>query len=219
MEESEIQLKVCCMKSLDEVLLAHQYGAHAVGLVGEMPSGPGMISDDQAKALAAAAPPDLETFLLSSRTTAESISAHVDYCKPSTVQIVWHVDTAVHEELARTHLVRRVQVIHVEDESAIELAQTYAPVVDALLLDSGKPSAQTIELGGTGRTHDWSLSREIVNSVSVPVYLAGGLNPDNIRAAVDAVDPYGVDLCTGVRTNGVLDQEKLAAFTKGLFDF
>ena len=211
------KLKVCCMKSIEEIHLAHRYGATAVGLVGPMPSGPGMISDQEARTFARAAPEGIATFLLSSRTSAAEIKEHIDFCQPTTIQLVWHVDPSVHEILAKTRTTQRVQVIHVEDESAIQLAQTYAPYVDALLLDSGKPDAATAELGGTGRTHNWQLSKQIVAAVDVPVYLAGGLNPANVQSAIDIVAPYGVDLCTGVRTNGKLDESKLAAFTQNLF--
>jgi len=67
-------------------------------------------------------------------------------------------------------------------------------------------------LGGTGRTHDWNVSREIVKEVTVPVFLAGGLRSDNVADAVRTVGPFGVDVCTGVRTNGELDEVKLRAF-------
>ncbi len=88
--------------------------------------------------------------------------------------------------------------------------------VDALLLDSGRPSAEVPELGGTGRIHDWSVSREIVRSVGVPVILAGGLRSDNVAEAVAAVVPFAVDVCTGIRTNGRLDPVKLEAFAQAL---
>ena len=84
--------------------------------------------------------------------------------------------------------------------------------VDALLLDSGNPSLAVKELGGTGRTHDWKLSRRIRDSVSIPVFLAGGLTPSNVADAVAAVEPFGLDVCSGVRSDGNLDPVKLRAF-------
>ncbi len=107
-------------------------------------------------------------------------------------------------------------MIHVRDHASIDLAIAAASRVDALLLDSGNPAAVQRELGGTGRTHDWSLSREIVQRVATPVFLAGGLNAANIARAVGEVGPYGVDLCSGVRTGGSLDPQKLRAFTAAL---
>lgn len=83
-----------------------------------------------------------------------------------------------------------------------------------ILLDSGNPNLEIKELGGTGRVHNWKLSRKIIESISKPVFLAGGLKPENIREAIEKVKPYGVDLCSGVRTNGRLDLEKLGRFFK-----
>ncbi|HNL40150.1 MAG TPA: hypothetical protein PKH43_13465, partial [Saprospiraceae bacterium] len=88
--------------------------------------------------------------------------------------------------------------------------------LDALLLDSGNPNLAVKELGGTGRVHNWAISRRIVEQSGVPVFLAGGLRPDNVQAAVEAVQPWGLDLCSGVRTEGRLDEQKLAAFFAAL---
>ena len=91
-------------------------------------------------------------------------------------------------------------------------ARAVAPQVDAILLDSGNPALATKELGGTGRRHDWTLSREIREQIKVPVFLAGGLNQGNVQQAIRQVGPFGLDVCTGVRTEGKLDQAKLEQF-------
>ena len=83
-------------------------------------------------------------------------------------------------------------------------------------MDSGNPNLSIKELGGTGRTHDWELSREIRKSISIPIFLAGGLNKDNVRQAIEIVQPFGLDLCSGVRTNGQLDENKLKEFFKAI---
>ena len=106
-----------------------------------------------------------------------------------------------------------MQVVHVSGEASVAEALAVCPHVDALLLDSGNPSLAVKELGGTGRVHDWSLGARIVRSVPRPVYLAGGLKPDNVARAIEQVRPFGVDVCSGLRTDGKLDEEKLAAFT------
>lgn len=84
--------------------------------------------------------------------------------------------------------------------------------VDALLLDSGNQKLAVKELGGTGRTHDWRISRQIVETVPVPVFLAGGLTPENVSTAIQEVRPFGLDVCSGLRTNGKLDGEKVKRF-------
>ena len=178
-----------------------------------MPSGPGMIPDHRIASIAAGAPTGLRRFLLTSRTTAVGIADHVRNCGTDTVQLVDHVATddlrRLRDLLPATEL---VQVIHVGGEEALDAAEAAAPLVDALLLDSGRPDADRKTLGGTGEVHDWLLSRRIVATASVPVWLAGGLRPENIAAAVATVRPHGVDVCGGVRTDGRLDERLLTAF-------
>lgn len=193
--------------------MAIKAGADALGLVARMPSGPGPIPDAAIAEVTAFAPPPVATFLLTSETTAEAISAHVRATNPSTVQVVSHIDPAESEKLAvlEPH-VRRVQVIHVEGPEALDLIPAYAPHVHAFLLDSGRPNAVIAELGGTGRAHDWTVSAAFVQATERPVFLAGGLSAANVADAIKQVRPYGLDLCSGVRTDGQLDPVKLAAF-------
>ena len=207
------RVKVCCMTSPGEVRAAVAAGADAVGFVGEMPSGPGLIPDEQAHEAAAACPPGVTPFLLTSREEAEAIVDHAHTVGVRVVQTVRHLDPGVHEAMRGLEpLIRIVQVVHVEDEHALELARAYARTADALLLDSGAPNLTVAELGGTGRTHDWSVSRRIVHDNALPVWLAGGLHAGNVGEAIEQVNPFGVDLCTGVRTAGRLDARKLSAF-------
>jgi phosphoribosylanthranilate isomerase len=120
-----------------------------------------------------------------------------------------------HAELRRAMPgVRLVQVIHVTGPEAVEEAATVAHDVDAILLDSGNPTLEVKELGGTGRRHDWEISRAIRERVDVPLWLAGGLNPDNAREAIDTVGPFALDVCSGLRTGEGydLDPDKLERF-------
>ena len=204
------RLKVCCIASIDEARLAISRGVDAIGLVGRMPSGPGPIDDDLIAEIARQVPPPIATFLLTSETEGEAIVDHVCRTHVNTVQIVDRVEQSVYHVLRRSLPgVRLVQVIHVEDESAIDDSLGCAEFVDALLLDSGRPGAAIRELGGTGRRHDWSISRRIVDAVQRPIFLAGGIRPDNVAEAIHRVRPHGIDLCTGVRTDGRLDPAKL----------
>lgn len=209
-----MRVKICCIQSVDEAARAIAAGADALGLVGDMPSGPGVIDGDRAREVAAAVPPPIATFLLTQRASAVEIASHVQEVGANTVQIVRHIDPDESRLLAELlpSAVRRVQVIHVEDRSALELIARYASHVHAFLLDSGRPSAATPELGGTGRIHDWSVSAEFVAKSPIPVFLAGGLNAENVAEAVRVVKPYGIDLCSSVRTDDQLDDAKLARF-------
>lgn len=207
------RIKICCISSLEEAKLAVAHGADALGLVGPMPSGAGVIDNDLIAEIVPTVPPPVTTFLLTSETTPEAIIAHARRCRTNTVQLVDHIDPGDYSAL-RQGLpgIRLVQVIHVEGPQSIDHAISMGQLADALLLDSGRPSAAIRELGGTGRTHDWSLSRTIVQVTTCPVFLAGGLSAENVGQAIREVRPYGVDLCTGVRTSGRLDTQKLMPF-------
>lgn len=210
-------IKICCMASIEEARLAIEHGADAVGLVSAMPSGPGPIPDDLIATIAAAVPRPTRTFLLTSRSDVGSIAAAVRRAGVTTVQVVDHVILGslrdLRGALPDTEI---VQVIHVRGEISVEESLAAAPFVDALLLDSGNPGLPVKELGGTGRLHDWELSRRIIGGVGVPVWLAGGLNADNVANAIRTVRPHGVDVCSGVRTNGALDPDKLKRFVKAV---
>lgn len=211
------RVKICCIASIDEARLAITYGAHAIGLVGRMPSGPGPIEDILIAEISASVPLPTRTFLLTSETDVDAIAAHHARTRTTTVQLVDALTGGSHAELrALLPGVDIVQVIHVRDDRSIDEALAAAEHVDHLLLDSGNPRLRVKELGGTGRTHDWSLSRHIVEGSRVPVYLAGGLRAENVRQAIEQVQPYGVDLCSGMRTNGSLDERKLAAFFRAV---
>lgn len=124
-------------------------------------------------------------------------------------------ENGAHEFLSKKlPYVKRVQVIHVTDESSIDEALHYAEKANALLLDSGNPNLKIKELGGTGRTHNWNISKKIVEQSPKPVFQAGGLHAENVKQALDIVQPFGLDICSGVRTNGKLDPHKLDSFMK-----
>lgn len=207
------RIKICCIANLAEADMAIAAGASALGLVSAMPSGPGVIDDDQVARIARAVAPGIATFLLTALTDAEAIIEQHQHCRTNTLQLVDAVPPGTHRQLRQALPgIGLVQVIHVVDQSNVDEALALAPDVDALLLDSGNPAAAVKVLGGTGRVHDWSLSRQIVDGTDKPVYLAGGLRPDNVAAAIAAVQPFGLDLCSGVRVDEKLNQERLAAF-------
>lgn len=207
------RVKICCISSPEEARLAISLGASALGLVGPMPSGPGVITDEQIATIARTVPPPIATFLLTSETDAAQIIAHQKRVHTNTVQLVDALTTGQYDQIrAALPGIWLVQVIHVLDQASVDEALRIAPYVDALLLDSGNPNLAVKELGGTGRVHDWTLSRQIRDQSPVPIFLAGGLRPDNVRQAIEAVQPFGLDLCSGVRTNGHLDPAKLEAF-------
>ena len=207
------RIKICCISSIEEAQLAIRYGASALGLVSAMPSGPGPIEEELIAQIAATIPPGIASFLLTSKQDVASIIEQQRRCCVNTLQLVDRLETGTYDELKEALPgISIVQVIHVTGQESIQEALTVSPHVHAILLDSGNPSLQIKELGGTGRVHDWTISRELRERVNVPIYLAGGLRPDNAAMAVQQVGPFGLDICSGVRTNGTLDERKLSAF-------
>ena len=214
------RIKICCIANEQEAADAISFGASAIGLVGKMPSGPGPISDEEIFEIAKSVPPPIATFLLTSQQTAQGIIDHHYRTRTNTIQIVDELEgrdyKAIREALPHVKL---VQVIHVTGEDSVDEAAKLAEFVDTILLDSGNPKLAVKELGGTGRRHDWRLSRKIVETCGKPVFLAGGLNAKNVRDAIETVQPFGLDLCSGVRTDGMLDLTKLDLFFNAVKGF
>jgi phosphoribosylanthranilate isomerase len=211
------RLKVCCIRSVEEARLAIRYGASALGLVSAMPSGPGVISEDTIAAIAAVVPPPISRFLLTSREDVAGILGQQRRLRVDTLQLCDRLAEGAHRELREALPgVRLVQVIHVTGAESVDEARAVSRDVDALLLDSGNQALAVKELGGTGRRHDWMVSRRIREAVGVPVFLAGGLRGENVREAIETVGPFGLDVCTGVRTDGALDESRLAAFVEAM---
>ncbi len=211
------RVKICCISSIEEAQLAIQYGASALGLVSAMPSGPGVISEELIEQIAEKMPPGISTFLLTSKQSVEEIIEQQRRCKTNTVQICDKIVQGSYIQLKQALPgIKIVQVIHITGKESYDEAVEVSKNVDTLLLDSGNQKLAVKELGGTGRTHDWTISRKIVDSVKIPVFLAGGLNAENVAEAVQNVKPFGVDICSGVRTDGKLDEQKVKAFFANL---
>jgi phosphoribosylanthranilate isomerase len=211
------RVKICCISTLAEARLAVRCGAAALGLVSAMPSGPGVIAEPLIADIAARVPPPVATFLLTSLTDTDAIIAQHARCRTNTIQLVDRLERGTHADLcAALPGIALVQVVHVTGEESFADAVAVAPHVDAILLDSGNPGLAVKELGGTGRRHDWNISRRIREAIDIPIFLAGGLRPHNVREAIEQVGPFALDLCSGVRTNGVLDEAKLRQFFQSI---
>jgi phosphoribosylanthranilate isomerase len=207
------RVKICCIASIEEAWMAIDAGASAVGLVSAMPSGPGPIPETLIAEIAATIPPGVSSFLLTCLQDAGAIIDQQRRLRTNTIQICDRLPEGSYAQLrAAMPGVSLVQVVHVAGPESVDEAIAVAPHVDAVLLDSGNQSLAIKELGGTGRTHDWNLSRKIREAIDVPMFLAGGLNPANVAAAIREVQPFGIDICSGLRTNGALDPRKLTEF-------
>jgi len=206
-------VKICCIASVAEAWMAIEHGASAIGLVSAMPSGPGPIPEDLIAEIAAIVPPGVSSFLLTCLQDTTAIIEQQRRLRVNTIQICDRLPPGSHAQLREALPgVSLVQVVHVTGPESVDEAIAVAPHVDAVLLDSGNQSLAIKELGGTGRTHDWRLSRQIREAIDVPMFLAGGLNPGNVAAAIREVQPFGIDVCSGLRTEGRLDPQKLRDF-------
>jgi phosphoribosylanthranilate isomerase len=207
------RVKICCISSVDEARLAINYGATALGLVSSMPSGPGVITDELIIEIASVIPPGVSSFLLTSKQNIDEIIEQQKRMRVNTIQICDRLINGTHSELKKVLPgISIVQVIHVTETESVNEAIRISKHVDAILLDSGNQSLKVKELGGTGKTHNWDLSKTIRENIQAPMFLAGGLNSSNVKDAVGKVKPFGVDICSGVRTNGKLDETKLKEF-------
>lgn len=212
------RVKICCIGSIEEAAMAVEAGASALGLVSSMPSGPGLISDELIAEIAATVPPAIGTFLLTSLQSVDEIVTQQRFCRTNTIQICDRLLRGTYRDLKDALPgISIVQVIHVTGSESVDEAAALRDV-DAVLLDSGNQKLAVRELGGTGRTHDWALSLAIRERVTVPIFLAGGLRPENVGQAISEVAPYGVDVCSGVRTDGKLDREKLTRFFSAVWN-
>ncbi len=218
MQITRPRVKICCITSVEEAWLAIRHGASALGLVSEMPSGPGPIPEDLIAKIARSVPPSVSSFLLTSKQDPSEIIAQHRKCGTNVIQLVDRMKASDYEELRKALPgIGLVQVVHVTGKEAINEACTVAPHVNAILLDSGNRSLKVKELGGTGRTHDWTVSKKIRDKVAVPLFLAGGLNPHNVSEGIKQVQPFGVDVCSGVRTENKLDEHKLLDFFTAVY--
>lgn len=207
------RVKICCIRGPSDARIAVHAGADVLGMVGPMPSGPGQIELPMVHRLAADLPPGVQGWLLSTATDADVLIAQATRAHAQALQCVAGLSPDAADRVrAALPALRLIAVLHVRGEAAIEQAVRIAPHVHAVLLDSGNPTAPTPTYGGTGNTHDWQVSRRIVEAVPKPVWLAGGLTPENVADAIAQVRPFGVDVCSKLRTAGALDPAKANAF-------
>ena len=213
------RFKICCISSVEEAALAVRVGASALGFVSPMPSGAGVIEEELIMDIIPTVPPGVSTFLLTCSTDVERITDQQRRTRANTLQLVDAMPADARRALRnRLPGIAIVQVVHVQGPESVDDALASQEHSDAILLDSGNPSLAVKELGGTGRVHDWSISARIRERVRVPVFLAGGLNPGNVAGAIRAVRPYGVDVCSGLRPAGRLDEGRLHDFVRAIRD-
>ncbi|MBI4344078.1 MAG: phosphoribosylanthranilate isomerase [Euryarchaeota archaeon] len=206
-----MKVKICGNTTVEDALLAARLGADAVGVVVDVPvPSPRNVGAERAKEILASIPPGVEGVAVVISDGLEEVQRIHDIARPDAMQLHGLESVELVGDVKATLPCAVWKTVHVRGEESVREAAAYSRVADALLLDT--PSAG---LGGSGRAHDWAISRRIVEAVQVPVLLAGGLTPENVRAAIEAVRPHGVDVVSGVeREQGRKDPRKLELFVK-----
>ncbi|WP_232702545.1 phosphoribosylanthranilate isomerase [Halobacterium wangiae] len=202
------RVKICGLTSETDLRAAAAAGADAVGVISDVPvDTPREVAVERATDLVAAAPPFVTTVLVTMPATPERAVELVDRVDPDVVQL--HGDLPVGDV---AYVAAKADAAVLKSVDAGDPgAGRYDDVVDALLVDSADAGGG----GGTGRTHDWDATREFAASVDSPVVLAGGLTPENVADAVDAAEPYAVDVASGVEVaGGKKDHDAVRAFVE-----
>lgn len=200
------RVKVCGTTTREDLEMVVDAGADALGFIVDVSvDTPREISAKQAVELARAAPPFVTTVLVTMPKSPEETVELASRVQPDVVQ--------VHGGLTPGDLAFLSAKVHGDVVKAVspENAPAYDTVADALLVDSLDEDGA----GGTGDTHDWERTRELVESLESPVVLAGGLTPDNVAEAVETVRPFGVDVASGVESGpGRKDVDAVSAFVR-----
>ena len=192
-----MRVKICGISSVEDARAAAAAGADAVGcLVGLQHPSPDGVDAAAAGVIFAALPPFVARVLVTHRTTVEEVAALAAEAHPTVVQLhgPFPLETIPLLRAALPH-VAIVKNVHVEGEESLDAAREAGGVADAVLLDSKTKD----RIGGTGTTHDWTISARIVREVATPIILAGGLNPENVAEAIARVNPWAVDVNSGTR--------------------
>ncbi len=207
-----VRVKICGLTREEDLAVAVAAGADAVGFIVGVPSSPRNLTLEMAEMLLSQVPIFVDSVVV---TAPKSIKQLVEVCeglKPSAIQIHGKEPLDSSEIREKIKDTRLIKTVYVTEDALNETAIEDSKMFDALLLDSFSKG----QYGGTGKVHDWTLSRQIKEAVApVPVILAGGLKPENVKEAILKVQPYAVDVASGVELSpGVKDHEKVRAFVK-----
>lgn len=190
MTAGRTRVKICGLRTHADLEIAIEAGADAVGVISNVPvDSPRAVPIETARELVTETPPFVTSVLVTMPTDADAALDLIETVSPDAVQLHGPLATDAVARIATSHPV--ISAIDVDETDEIEAS---ADVVDAIILDSTDEHGA----GGTGRTTDWERARAHVAALDVPVVLAGGLTPDNVASAIAHVEPYAVDVASGV---------------------
>jgi len=214
-------VKICGVRRQEDALLAAELGADAIGLlVGQKHTSPDFIFTTVAKDIARALPPSVEAVLVTHVEDLDELERLLQQSEIRTIQLHSEIAPSSVERLrGRLPHLKIFKSINIISADSVAYPEAFEKLVDGFVLDS--INVATGQLGGTGKTHDWSVSRQIVMRYpEIPIILAGGLNSENVRSAIEYVHPFGVDVNSGTKApDGFKDTRKMEEFivqAKGL---
>jgi len=207
-----MRVKFCGTASLADMQSAIDAGCDAVGFImGVTHQSSDFVTPAEAAKMIRHLPPFIEPVAVTHLQETNDLIRLVRDSRCTTLQIQDTVEPSGIDTIrdALPYL-KVLKAVHVMDESAIPTAKRYEPYADALILDTRTRE----KIGGTGIPHDWNISATIVANSAIPVILAGGLTPENVASAIRKVRPYGVDVHTGIKKDGVRSPERTLAFAR-----
>jgi phosphoribosylanthranilate isomerase len=206
-----VKVKICGVTSPADAKICVEMEADFLGNIVNITSSPRSITPLRSRQIISALPSHVKGVVVMVPETIKDVLDVAELVNPGYVQLHGYESIEFIERLREELSAQVIKVIHVRGEKSLNEAIDFSKVCDALLLDTPSKS-----LGGSGERHDWTVSTQIVNGVKCPVFLAGGLNPENVKDAVDRVAPYCVDVSSGVeKSPGVKDPDKVKGFIKG----
>ena len=207
-------VKICGIRRQQDALIAAKLGADAIGLlVGQRHNSPDFISATVARDIARALPPSVEAVLVTHIKEIDELERMLQESEIRTIQLHSEIAPSFVERLrGRLPNLKIFKSVNIISADSVAYPEAFEKLVDGFVLDS--INVATDQVGGTGKTHDWSVSRQIVMRYpKVPIILAGGLNSENVRSAIEHVRPFGVDVNSGTKApDGFKDPRKMEAF-------
>ncbi|MBR5662487.1 MAG: phosphoribosylanthranilate isomerase [Bacilli bacterium] len=210
-----VKVKICANKTVDDIKASIDAGADIVGLlVGQEHASTDFIDKYKAKELANFAKGKLDVSLVTHLTNADEIIDLTNFIGNNVIQLHSDISEEEVEKIKKTlPNIKLIRLIHISSDGKICTDYKKMKYADYYLLDSF--NLKTNQVGGTGLTHDWNKSRELIKILDKPVFLAGGLNPDNVADAIKIAKPYGVDVNSGCKNSlGLKDKQKVMEFVR-----
>jgi phosphoribosylanthranilate isomerase len=212
-----IRVKICGMKSVDDIDIAAKCGADAVGFITEVAvDTPRNLDMELSTELINTTPPFVTTVMVIMPESIAHAKKLVSNARPDIVQVHSTADTELLTAL-RAMRVRIIQKFSISDETKVmETIKIINELAECNLIDSAILDTACSSGGGSGLTHDWKISSEVAKNIPVPLIVAGGLNPQNVGKCVDIVSPYGVDVASGVEVKGKKDLNHVCDFIRAV---